>query len=47
MSLIILSWKIFSPYPLRSLLSARMMEAKRSNIPVTRDIPEEIRGGLP
>ncbi|MFR4697667.1 MAG: GHKL domain-containing protein, partial [Streptococcus salivarius] len=30
--------------PLRSLLSARMMEAKRSNIPVTCDIPEEISG---
>ena len=30
--------------PLRSLLSARMMEAKRSNIPVTCDIPEEIKG---
>lgn len=30
--------------PLRSLLSTRMMEAKRSNIPVTCDIPEEISG---
>lgn len=30
--------------PLRSLLSARMMEAKRNNIPVTCDIPEEISG---
>ena len=30
--------------PLRSLLSARMMETKRSNIPVTCDIPEEISG---
>ncbi len=30
--------------PLRSLLSARMMEAKRSNIPVTCHIPEEISG---
>ena len=30
--------------PLRSLLSARMMEAKRNNIPVTCDIPEEIKG---
>ena len=30
--------------PLRSLLSARLMEAKRNNIPVTCDIPEEIKG---
>ena len=35
--------EIFSPYPY-VLLSARMMEAKRSNIPVTCDIPEEISG---